>query len=57
MDRISVAVDGYLAGAVDDALCAADLVRLNEGELVLPRPRVDDSLLHLTLLSSVHHFS
>ena len=48
--RLPVCVTRRLAGAEDDALDAGQRVRLDEAELVLPGPRIDDLTLHALLL-------
>jgi hypothetical protein len=46
VQRLSISVDGRLAGTVDDALDSARFVGLNETELLLPAPWIDDPAFH-----------
>src|SRR5215218_2197311 len=52
MERVSLAVNGHLSRAIEDALRVADLVGLDEPVRVLPTPGVDDSVIccHICLL-------
>jgi hypothetical protein len=41
-----VRIDRGLTGAIENALSPCDLNRLRKTELILPRPRIDNCLLH-----------
>ena len=50
VERLPVVVDGHDAGAVEDSPVAGDLAALDEHAGVLPRPRIDDAVVHSALL-------